>query len=1033
MSTCKKWVRDLVTSCASWASQTQDDCNDWANERSQQCAEWKDEGQEECSEWKDEGEEKCSDWEDEGYSQCCDWAPCSWFCDVLVWVSKWVCQGWYWAANLVCQGWYWAANLVCQAWVTVIVPSVCGFGAAIVTGACRVAGFVLDLGCDALGLLTARIVDSRDEPPADSVSKPAADCMSVAHVTSALQFRDSGERYFFRIKNGVVLYRTLDQDWEPLAPPGETPQAVSYKFRRKGTLRKAPKFDMVAANSGRVFTKKAGRARFFVAIWEPIFRREPDTAVPSMYFKLDPEQGESSADDQDRLDHLDVDDSSHPAALRFPLFRYAMQLELNDTMVVHLDRHLKVWHQVDGRPPKDGGDPPEAPGFPPTRWVVKYQSNIPFAPATKKYGYRIREVLDIGVGHEHWHEQRSSVYGGELDSLDGPGLKPCLKGRNAYRLFNGPVEDQGGFIDGTVNYYVLAQLAKGDFSADEKSPADAYGILWLDEQAVLSERWRLLDPDDCKFGSFKDVVPSAVVQYLEKDFDDESFLFDRSRFWCPMRAGHVNPKSRMAVSRAVICVTGRDPVTKECEIYSINFSFGTADRTWRWRRLPARGGSVGSPPESLVLREDMTLFFRDGEQPERYWYQRYLPASARAVPTEGLALPRDIHVRPDRQLPGSKPDRPIAHNWQWLPEDVFEFVHNRTTHFGCYQKHVDWRWQYYRVTVLEGEAKLAGLSESTPWRETSDQLHIIKDSINWLRLNKILKGEEDTEVSADLVARVIALVSAIPGGIAGAFSNSVSEMLFGVVSAARDVGPIRAVLCQIYDEMRGSPLIVKQHRKSLFHDAFVLGLRQREPFGWIMVQWDKRDDDLLPFRDMTVEGGTPFEIELESGTDDERARVRLRVESYHLVPDMPQVEQAVVTFIQKGTAGAPLLRVELLPCKNGDAFDENVWRVKLGCATRDEHGVLSGLTKLFDEEKHSAVRQSVAPNGWRIYEWELADVSQLALSRLSECCSEVGRQQLGTSLWFEDIVGHVATPDEVEYRQAGTSQMLMSADQAPEA
>jgi hypothetical protein len=754
MSTCKKWVRDLVDGCESWARQTQDDCNDWANEGSRRCADWKDEGSSECAEWKDEGEEKCSDWVDEGSYECCDWAPCSWICDALVWVSDWVCKGWYWAANWVCQSWHWVTNLVCQSWFTVIVPTTCGFGAAIVTGACRVGGFVLDLGCDALGLLTARIVASRDEPLADSAPKTAADCMSVAHVTSALEFRDSGKRYFFKIDKDVVFYRELGGDWEPLAPDGEAPQVVSYKFRRKGQIQEAPKFDMVAANSGRVIAKQVGRARFFVAIWEPMFRREPNIAVPSMYFKLDPEQGRSSADDQDRLDHLDVEDNNHPAAVRFQLFRYAMQLELNDTMVVHFDRHLKVWHQVDGRPPKDGGEPPNAPqdilnsitqdpGFPPTRWVVKYQPNIPLAPAIRKYGYRIRKVLDIGVGHEHWHEQRSSIYGGEMDSLDGPGLPPCLIGRNAYRLFNGPVEDQGGFIDGTVNYYVLAQLAKGEFSADKRSPGDAYGILWLDEQAVLSERWRLLDPDDCKFGSFKDVVPSAAVQYLEKDFDHENFRFDRSRFWCPMRAGHVNPDSRMAVSRAVICVSGRDPDTGEWEIYSINFGFGTSDRTWRWRRLPSRiRDRVRSAPGSLGLREDMTLFFRDAEQPARYWYQRYLPASGSPVPSgKGFELPGDVEVRPDRRLPGSKPDDPITHRWQWLPEDVFQFVHERTTHFGCYEKRVDWRWQYYRVTVLDGETALATMLESTQWREKSEQLHIDKDSINWTRLNRILKGE----------------------------------------------------------------------------------------------------------------------------------------------------------------------------------------------------------------------------------------------------------------------------------------------------
>jgi hypothetical protein len=141
----------------------------------------------------------------------------------------------------------------------------------------------------------------------------------------------------------------------------------------------------------------------------------------------------------------------------------------------------------------------------------------------------------------------------------------------------------------------------------------------------------------------------------------------------------------------------------------------------------------------------------------------------------------------------------------------------------------------------------------------------------------------------------------------------------------------------------------------------------------------------------------------------------MRVESCHAVPDMPQVEQAIVTFILEGPTGAPSLRVELLPCKDGEAFDENVWRVKLGCATRDDQGVLNGLVTLFDEIKHSAARHSDDANDWRIYEWDLHSESSAVINQLLECCSESGRQRLGTSLWFEDIVGHVATPDEVAF------------------
>ena len=129
---------------------------------------------------------------------------------------------------------------------------------------------------------------------------------------------------------------------------------------------------MIAANGGRVFVKEVEYARFYVTLLEPMFRRKNNVPVPSMYFKLDPAQGHPHADNADRVVHLDVADSMHPAAVRFPLFRIAMQLDLNDSMIVNLDAHPKVWHQVDGRPPKDGGDPPDDERFPRPDDVVVY-------------------------------------------------------------------------------------------------------------------------------------------------------------------------------------------------------------------------------------------------------------------------------------------------------------------------------------------------------------------------------------------------------------------------------------------------------------------------------------------------------------------------------------------------------------------------------------------------------------------------------------------------------------------------------------
>ncbi len=1019
---CRQTVQDLVRDCKNWSDAALADCTRESQSRVRRCAEEGQTTREECAEERVDSERKCSGWKDERRKECDAWGLLSFVCVAFVYVVERICQGWVWLTSTVCVAYRTIIETFCVAWEWIVI-GVCSVGVAVARGFCWFTGIALGLVCGFLNLFTARLIQSDDdEPKAESVPRYRADAMSVAHVASEVDYKDSGERYFFRICNDVVELRSRGI-WMPLAPVDQEPQSISFRRERDPRRRPAPKFDMVAANSGRVFAKEVDYARFYVTMLEPMFRHLHNEPVPSAYFKLDPEQGLSTATDQDRLIHLAGIESSHPAAVRFPLFRYALQLDLNDSMVVNLDRNLCVWHRIDARPPKDGGAPPEAAGFfPPIEVITEYQSNAPLVPVIKKTGYKIMKVLDIGVGHEHWHEQRCSIYGGELDSLDGPGLPPCLRGRNAYRLFNGPVEDQGGFIDGTVNYYVLAQFVESKQAEDQAMPRNAFGILWLDEQAVLSERWRLLDPDDSEFGSFKKLIPSAIVQYLESDFDYEEFMFDRSRFWCPMRAGFITPGSRMAVSRQVIVLSGRDPTTRDWELYSINFSFGTCDRTWRWRTLPLEKSDAGSTPkpEDFGLREDMTLFVKESRRCGiRYWYQRYLPGSGKMMPNgENLKLPAGAK-RPDRDLSIGKPEKGFEHPWQWLPEDIFEFVHARFSHFGCLEEVINWRWQYYRVTPLDGDEALKAAGEKAYWSEVTDTLFILKDAIDWERLNNILRGGSDKEVSADMVQRLIILASAIPGAISGAMSGAIFDALFGALYAARDVTAIQTILCDIYDELRGSPLIRRKHRKGLFHEQFRLSLRLREPIGWIMVHWDKRDDDLLPFRDMQPEHGTPFELKLttrQTSTSEERP-VRLRIESYHLVRDVPAVSKACVTLMKRAPLTASILRFELtpVPLENGSTLDENLWRIKVGGLTRDLTGTLCGYEVLFNEVRGSATRANISGTGQHSYEWQLSGLSLEIIQRLVECCSEEGRQRFGTSLWFEDIVGHVAPADSVAF------------------
>ena len=57
-------------------------------------------------------------------------------------------------------------------------------------------------------------------------------------------------------------------------------------------------------------------------------------------------------------------------------------------------------------------------------------------------------------------------------------------------------------------------------------------------------------------------------------------------------------------------------------------------------------------------------------------------------------------------------------------------------------------------------------------------------------------------------------------------------------------------LADLVGQAESTTLIRHRHHRGLFNPRFLVKLLHREPLGWILVHWDKRDDDLLPFFDL---------------------------------------------------------------------------------------------------------------------------------------------------------------------------------------
>ena len=1020
----QQWHDEHIQQCNSSRDSGQKECVKKEDDGYNACTQQADEGYNACTQQADEGYNACSQQADEGYNACCTWAPCSWFCNALVWVSNIVCVAWTWVSNIVCVVWTWVSNIVCVVW-TWISHIVCVLWTYIKWVVCRVVSWVINgliwtviqlgsLLCPIYtGLLPSYRICGGTTQKVSAVPRVTATAFSVAAVASRFDYRDSGKRYEFQIDGtGAVRFRAAGTNWQTVAL-----QTVSFDNRRLGTRSRAPAFDIVAANCGRVFAKERGSDRFHFALLDPMFwqftdatnpeagidgpraaARAAEIVVPSTYFKIDPEENVSGENISDLLpplaDPLGTHPpfNGHPAAERFDFFKAVLAAkdgllgQFFHGMVVKVEPHL--WHLMDTRPPRGQARVPSAlPAYPQVIYCDKKGKPTP------QCSIAFDRVLDIGVGHAHWHEQYDRTFGGEIQALQSKGLSGVLV-LTYYQLFNGPVVDGDGFIDGTCNYYLLCRLATpavNGASGCEPLPPDQgtspasgqkFALLFADEQSLFSQRWRLTHPDD------NDGLKLSFALLYDLHNQPNQWGFDVAKFWCPFKAQFVNEQSRLAVSRQVILVNGTDPGTQRQEIYSINFSCATSDYSWRWRAFPETtatlllsaadvrsGGETIDPTQAdtvylqtLRLREDMTIhvkgthrmsYARDQIRVGR-WFQKYLPADGQPVPAA-----QQLSTATDGVTP-NKPSTGYSHPWQFLPEDTFQRA-DTFSHFGVYQQ-VNSRSQYYTVEV--GDEQLTGTTPDSRWQDDSQQLGMTRAKFDW----EILSGGGGTAV-LDQIA------TAFPAG-----PDSLEALVWFL------------------------PTHTKQFQSSYNPDRIFLRLANRGPLGWIATHWDKRDDDLDVFDNL------PLQVSLMLGGADTAISLQLTLQSQVRVISVPAINQVVVTVQwEKGrvvkavvsfqsVVASQLLSAGPLDANGENKVWENVWRVMIGVIPAGSPAIA-----IFDRIAPGNFTLRPGSDGWFDADWAPQDSAEA--SNIAKYCSERGQAEDGASVWFEDVVGHVSRAD----------------------
>jgi hypothetical protein len=493
-------------------------------------------------------------------------------------------------------------------------------------------------------------------------------------------------------------------------------------------------------------------------------------------------------------------------------------------------------------------------------------------------------------------------------------------------------------------------------------------------------------------------------------------------------------------------VSGVEPAAGgRVELYSINFSFGTCDRTWRWRLPPDTSTAPENvAPEALVgfataravalapaavgtgddvvtdggteaplpsqtpaaalslghmgLREDMTLYIRQ-EAAGRvwYWFQKYLPADGQHIPAgKPLRLPShatDAEVAASRtRSNGAKPAASYQHPWQFVRASVFEAIHARFSHFGVYRPVVDSRSQYYAIDIERGVEAVRSRGESQVWEDFARDLFILCDSLDWDRLNDRLRLLPQDPAAAVLDPSVL---------------SSLPEDLANVLLLVADALVGRADLDDVtrtVQDLMNSPFVRSEHTRGLFHERFRFRLLDRGPLGWILVHWDKRDDDLIAFSN-TLPQSLALRPPGAAGPTMSGRVLRRRV-----VRCPPVVLEARLRVARQG--GRPsAVTIRFRSPGSDEELRENIWRVSLGALGGPADGPFGNHVVLFDRLRHEAFAREAPGSDWHSHVWDVAAEPASVVDDVTAYVAETGRRANGLSLWFENVTGHVATPD----------------------
>ena len=799
-----------------------------------------------------------------------------------------------------------------------------------------------------------------------SIAGPVSDAFKRGQRGARFLYNDSGKRYEFKINSaGTVVATDPEGNSTPLT------KGWSYTDSRTGKNVIPPPFDLIAASGGRIFAKAKDSNDFYIGTMDHMFIHAPKDAaadaveqpITPFTLKLDPQFG-TGMKDAGLMTSTDDIRTDSPMSERLPVFRHVIKKELMDVMIARLD--TGVLQQVDFRPPQN------VIGLAIRDMVMALG---PLAAALASLGFNVVEILST-IFKDEIDKARNPELGCAPPRVDGQFIVPIYR-PVTYLLPNGdkvspPAIKYERVLDigvSHVHWFQQYDLAGGG----ELQP------MLLSE--YLKSVYRFFNGPVQDGDGFIDGTCNvyALVKHEPTKHRPHGYalLYQDEQWYVNQRWRLVDPDDNAGqMGMTVASDLGNPSYEWNAATYWCPFRNGHINEKSRLAvaahvLLVTGIDPVGDVPRIYSINFGFTIMDRTWRYRQlprvevTYFDQAMIDAGNETVRTDiERVYPQTIRLREDMTIhikgAGNVNGKVVAGRWyqRYLPAD---------------NAHVPSKHQ-----LVAGKMPVVGYTHR--WKFLPESAFMLADSFSHFGVYDTVDSRcQYYEVRPASAADAATLDAGGPGPwIDDARQLYISHWKFRYDVQRPGADPI------------DSP--------SLFNANTLLRIVRRGA-RWIAMHWDKRDDDLLAFERL------PRTVTLKNGT----RTVRVAIGPHHQVLQQPMVRNAYMWLEPDGTAVISFIAVEL-----ESMVLDNVWRVRMAALKlfKDKGITRTQVVSLVDV---TTTGGTFTPVGFNRYErrW-IPTAAEMTALRLY--CSPEGAAASATSIWFEDLVGHVSVPESIEWR-----------------